>query len=141
MEILSFCAPPLSPGTVSNALGASATSFAPMPRKPPTLTTKASILPDLSNRMSLIEPIFWLSEPSTSVPLNLVATHCSVCDCAAVGGLELEFGGELGDCANAPDTVSAPSAAPIINFFIMDIASLNCEWNELFLGRDWSPVI
>ena len=71
MEILSFCAPPLSPGTVSNALGASATSFAPMPRKPPTLTTKASILPDLSNRMSLIEPTFWLSEPSHLGALEL----------------------------------------------------------------------
>src|ERR1700686_4223769 len=39
---------------------------------------------------------------------------------AAAGGLEVELGGEPGDCASAPDTISAPIAAPIISFLVMN---------------------
>src|SRR5262245_50846342 len=79
MESLSLSASffDLSPGTIWNALGASATSFAPMPRKPPTPITKAWILPSLSNRMSLTSPIFSFSLPTTSVPLKFDARNWS----------------------------------------------------------------
>src|ERR1700688_4784376 len=131
MESLSLSRVPFWPGITSNDAGARATSFDPTPRKPPTLTTKASILPVLSKRMSLTAPIFALSEPTTSVPLNLVASHCSgSCDATksalpplpfvAAGTFELELDGEPGDCAKAPDTISAPIAAPIISFLVMD---------------------
>src|SRR6185437_13117752 len=40
--------------------------------------------------------------------------------CVTAGGLELGLDGEFGDCANAPDTISAPMATPIISFFVMD---------------------
>src|SRR4029077_6161953 len=68
---------PFWPGTTSKELGARAISFAPTPRTPPTLITKASTLPLLSNRISLTSPIFSLSDPTTSVPLNLDASHWS----------------------------------------------------------------
>src|SRR5215510_6704799 len=78
MEIFSLgeepVAEPESPGTIWKAVGGSATSFEPMPRKPPTLITYASILlPSLANRISLTSPTFWLSSPTTSVPLNFDA--------------------------------------------------------------------
>src|SRR3954451_24639452 len=47
----------------STALNGSATSFSPIPRKPPTPTTIASALPLRSIRTSLTSPIFSLFWP------------------------------------------------------------------------------
>src|SRR5688572_18371141 len=47
----------------STALNGIATSFSPMPRKPPTPTTIASALPCRSIRTSLTSPIFSLLAP------------------------------------------------------------------------------
>jgi hypothetical protein len=38
----------------------------------------------------------------------------------AAGGAGFAAGGGVGDCASAVDTISAPTAMPIIGFFIMD---------------------
>jgi hypothetical protein len=58
--------------------------------------------------------------------------------CAAAGGLELD--GEDGDCAIAPDNISAPIAAPSINCFVMvrllvcamEPCARNTRWNLRF---------
>jgi hypothetical protein len=55
---MSLSAEPFWLGTTSNEFGASATSFEPTPRTPPTLITNASTFPLLPNRMSLTSPIF-----------------------------------------------------------------------------------
>src|SRR3954463_8227196 len=85
-----------------NAVGARATSFWPMPRKPPTPITYARTLASLSNRMSLTSPIFSLLAPITSVPLNLVASiwsgFCSVTNLPDAWALEDEALGEGDDC-------------------------------------------
>lgn len=49
--------------TNSNALKGIATSFWPMPRKPPTPTTSATMLPSRDKRMSLMSPTFSLLAP------------------------------------------------------------------------------
>src|SRR3954469_24938709 len=133
-----------------NAVGARATSFWPMPRKPPTPITYARTLASLSNRMSLTSPIFSLLAPITSVPLNLVASiwsgFCSVTnlpdawalddgealvegdgciaggdDCCVVGGEDCDGDGE-GACAKAEPANSAAAAVLIMN--LVNIAGL-----------------
>jgi hypothetical protein len=46
---------------------------------------------------------------------------------AAAGGFGLEFDGELGDCAKAPDTISAPMVAPIISFLVMRLLLVRAQ--------------
>src|SRR5512140_1858232 len=103
------------------------------------------MVPDSSNRMSLTSPIFWLSAPSTSVPLNLVASHWSgFCEltksalpallsargrsCDAAVALELDLEGELGACASAVDAISAPMATPINSFLLMERLLVGTEF-------------
>src|SRR5262249_1331729 len=69
---------PVSAGTISNALMSMATFFSPMPRNPPTPTIKPTILPLLSNSMSLTSPTLALAGRSTLVPLNFENTNLSV---------------------------------------------------------------
>src|SRR5512143_2149370 len=85
--------------------------------------------------MSLTSPIFLLSLPMTSVPLNFEARNWSgFCDvtksalpdeldgAVAAGGLAPGLGlvGEV-DCAIAPVAISAPIAVPIISLLIISM--------------------
>jgi len=66
---------PAPPGSTSTAPGQREwphpSGFWPIPRKPPTPTTKPWILPWRSTRTSSMSPIFWLSAPYTSMPISL----------------------------------------------------------------------
>jgi hypothetical protein len=66
----------------SSWLNETATSFSPMPRKPPTPTTTAAAWPLRSNSTSFTSPIDSLLAPTTVVPISLEASHCPGCCCA-----------------------------------------------------------
>ncbi len=63
--------------TNSNALNGIATSFWPMPRKPPTPTTSATMLPSRDIKISLMSPTLSLLAPYTRVPRMSDAIICA----------------------------------------------------------------
>src|SRR5205807_4802871 len=103
------------------------------------------ILPFLSNSMSFTLPMCALSGPSTSLPLNLEKTHWSVLcaamnlavSCGTASGFAADCFGDISACANAPETISALTAAEIIMVLsIMGLlSSLFRQGKEAFLVR------
>src|SRR5262249_46590452 len=124
-----------SPGTIWNAVGASATSLEPIPKNPPTLTTYASILvASFVNRMSCTCLTFALRRPRHWVPLSFGGGTwsglCAAMNCAAPSFLSVGRGeplgaGVVGDWASAVAIANALTAG--INASFLSIDGLLCR--------------